>query len=50
MKILSLRRCLAGAPAAACLLAVAPSAFAQANWPARPIRMVVGFAAGGGAT
>jgi tripartite-type tricarboxylate transporter receptor subunit TctC len=48
MMILSLRRRVAGATAALCLLAAVPSAFAQTAWPARPIRMVVGFAPGGG--
>ena len=47
MKILSLRRRLGRATAALCLLAAVPCAFAQA-WPSRPVRMVVGFAPGGG--
>ncbi|MBS0450548.1 MAG: tripartite tricarboxylate transporter substrate binding protein [Proteobacteria bacterium] len=40
-------RAFAGASAALCLLAAGMQAHAQASWPARPIRLVVGFAPGG---
>ncbi len=42
-----LRRTLVGAALALGALAAAVPAFAQANWPTRPIRIVVGFAPGG---
>jgi tripartite-type tricarboxylate transporter receptor subunit TctC len=34
--------------AAAALLPCANLAYAQSNWPTRPVTLVVGFAAGGG--
>ena len=43
----TLRRTLVGAALALGALAAAVPAFAQANWPTRPIRIVVGFAPGG---
>ncbi|SFN40921.1 tripartite tricarboxylate transporter substrate binding protein [Variovorax sp. OV329] len=42
-----LSRALAAASAALCLMSVHAGAQAQAAWPARPIRLVVGFAPGG---
>lgn len=42
-----LRRLLTGAAAAACTLGAAPSALAQQDWPAKPIRVIVSFAPGG---
>ncbi len=42
-----LRRHLVQAAAVACAVAAAAPATAQSVWPARPIRLVVGFAAGG---
>ena len=41
------RRFLARASAAGAALAVGPRAFAQANWPQSPIKMIIPFAAGG---
>ncbi|MFD0667252.1 tripartite tricarboxylate transporter substrate binding protein [Ramlibacter sp. MAHUQ-53] len=43
----NLRRTLVGATLALGALAAAVPAFAQASWPTRPIRIVVGFAPGG---
>ncbi len=43
----SARRALLRASAAACLLAVTGSALAQDVWPVKPVRVVVGFPAGG---
>ena len=42
-----LSRALAGASAALCLMAAQLPAQAQAAWPTRPVRLVVGFAPGG---
>ncbi len=41
------RRFLARASAAGAALAVGPRAFAQANWPQSPVKMIIPFAAGG---
>lgn len=41
------RRALLGATAAACLLGAAGTALAQDAWPSKPIRVIVGFPAGG---
>jgi tripartite-type tricarboxylate transporter receptor subunit TctC len=42
------RRTYIGAAAALCLLGATGAALAQATWPAKPVRLVVGFAPGGG--
>jgi tripartite-type tricarboxylate transporter receptor subunit TctC len=41
------RRLVVGAVAAACALLAAPTAFAQPNWPTRPIRIINPYAPGG---
>ena len=42
-----LRRLLTGAAAAACALGTASTAFAQQDWPNKPVRIIVSFAPGG---